>query len=504
MTVEDTRAFDYVVIGAGSAGSAVTGRLVAQTGATVLVLEAGERGADTGSLAEPTRWMENMGAAYDYGYHYEPHRATHDRVLPLPRGKLLGGSGGINGMLWTRGQHDDYDEWAAAGNRGWDYDSVLPLFRRSEDWEDGAGPLHGAGGPVHVERAHGLHPVATALIRAGRSLGLPYLDDATSPAEGVGPSTLNVRDGRRENPWQAFVGPLADEDRLTVATGADARRLTFSRGRCTGVEYAVDGHLSRAVARGEVVLCAGAIDTPRLLMRSGVGPADDLADLGIEAVADLPGVGRDLQEHVLAAGLCLEAAEPLGPLKNNLEGSVAFLRSTGGSARPDLMFVTLQIPFVSPEIGEQYAPPENGFCIFPGLAAPRSRGRLTMHADGSLEIQPNLLAEQADVDALVEAVDIGFELASDPAFADITERWAVPDRRLDRAETAAFVRDAALPYFHAAGTCAMGPVVDEELRVHGVDGLRIADASVMPAITRAFPHATTVMIGEQAGRLLTA
>ncbi|NLU76252.1 choline dehydrogenase [Streptomyces sp. HNM0575] len=504
MTDSDSN-FDFVVVGGGSAGSVVARRLAEETDASVLVLENGDGDADAPSLYDPTRWVENVGSAFDYGYSYTPHPATHDRRHPLARGKLLGGSGGINALVWTRGHQADYDEWAASGNVGWDFESVLPLLKRSEDWEDGESRLHGSGGPVHVERAKDLHPVAAALIEAGQSMGMPYLDDVTVAApEGVGPVTMNIRDGRRVNPWDAYVTPLRNRNRLTVVTGARVQKVVLSGGRCTGVEYVVDGEQVTASALTEVVLSAGAIDTPRLLMLSGIGPAGDLAAAGIETNVDLPDVGQNLQEHPFLASLCFDANGPLPAPNNNLEGSVAFWKSRPDISRPDLMFVSMQIPFVTPEIGAQYTIPEKGFCIAPGLSRPQSRGYVKMREGGELEIQPNLLQDEADIAALADGVEIGFDMANGPGFREIAKRLVAPGSSMTRAETVSFIRDAAMPYFHPVGTCAMGTVVDPGLRVYGVDGLRIADASVMPTIVSSYPHATTVMIGEFASRLLTS
>ncbi|MFJ4989830.1 GMC family oxidoreductase [Streptomyces sp. NPDC088732] len=497
--------FDYVVVGGGSAGSAVARRLVEDTGATVLVLEGGGPVVPAPSLHDPARWVENIGSAFDYGYRYEPHPATHDRPHLLSRGKVLGGSGAVNALLWTRGHRADYDAWAGAGHTGWDFESVLPLFRRSEDWEDGESRLRGAGGPVRVERAKDLHPVASALIEAGMSLGMPYLDDVSpEEPEGVGPTTMNVRDGRRVNPWDAYMGPVLHEERLTVLTGATARELVLTGGRCLGVRYALGGKPAEARADSAVILSAGAIDTPGLLLRSGIGPAADLARAGVGVHTDLPGVGENLQEHPLLAGLCLEPAMELPAPNNNLEGSVAFWRSDPGVDRPDLMFVAMQVPYVSAEIAARCAVPPDGFCIVPGLSRPRSRGRLWLDCDGEVRVQPNMLEVEADATALLRGVDIGLDLASRPGFRRIAGRQVVPEPGATRSEKVAFLRDAAMPYLHPVGTCAMGPVVDAQLRVHGVEGLRIADASVMPEIVSTYPHATTVMIGEFAGALLAA
>jgi choline dehydrogenase len=430
----------------------------------------------------------------------------------LSLGKVLGGSGSINGMLWARGNRADYDAWAAAGNAGWDFRSVLPLFKQSEDWEDGASEFRGAGGPIRVERARGLHPVAAALIDAGQSFGMPYLDDLNVPApEGVGPMNLNVKGGLRCSPVGAYLRPVMGRPNLTVVTEAQVVKVTLSRTRCTGLEFLWEGRRHSAHASREVVLCAGAIHTPRLLLLSGIGPQEELAPLGIAGTVDLPGVGRNLQDHVLLAGLCFEAKYPLPPPRHNLAGSVALWKSRPDLAVPDLEFLPLQVPYVSDEIAARYPMPPNVFSIVPALVRVQSRGELrltTAQPDGPLEIQPGFLAEQADLDALVAGVDLGLDLASQPAYRGLIRRWVAPAERLSRDGTVAFIRRSCLSHLHPVGTCAMGTgreaVVDARLRVRGVEGLRIADASVMPTIPSAPTNAPTVMIGEFASRLLVA
>jgi choline dehydrogenase-like flavoprotein len=511
MTDHLNTAYDYIVVGAGSAGSVLARRLLDTTDGTVMLVESGGPVAGVGSIAEPTRWVENIGGPYDHGYTYDPNPHLDGRSMPLVRGKALGGSGAINAMVWVRGQRADFDGWAAAGNTGWDYDSVLPRFKRSEDWEDGGDGNRGAGGPMPIARARDLHPVAQALIDAGRELGIPYLDDPNVPdPEGVGPINTNVRDGERVTPYQAFVEPVGNDNRLTVLSGARVTRLRLHGMRCTGVVVHTADQLHTVEAAEEVVLCAGAIDSPRLLMLSGIGPGADLRRLGIRTVVDLPGVGRNLQEHPIVAGLCFEAMEEaLAPLNNNLEGTMALCRSGAHADVPDLAFVPVQIPYVSNEVAAAGPIPPNAFCIAPGLMRVRSRGHVRLRSaspDGALEIQSNMLADPADLDALVAGIQIGLDLASQASFRRLIRRWVAPAGPLTPTEAAAFARRSTLPYFHAAGTCAMGlgedAVVGPDLRVHGVERLRVADASVMPEITSANTQAPTLMIAETAADLL--
>src|SRR5262250_3004003 len=491
------RSYDYVIVGAGSAGCVVSRRQVDGTDATVLLLEAGGSDQGVSSLSNPPQWVENIGSRYDWAYRYEPSPHVAGRSIPLALGKVLGGSGSINAMVWTRGHRADYDGWAEAGNAGWDFESVLPLFKKSEDWEDGASEFRGAGGPIHVERAKNLHPVAAAFLDAGRSYGMPYLDDLNVPEpEGVGPMNLNIKGGRRCSPAVAYLRPVMGHKNLTVLTEAPAVKLTFTGTRGTGVDFLLDGELCSVGASREVILCAGAIHTPRLLLLSGVGPHADLEPLGIDPVIDLPGVGRNLQDHLWIMGLCFESRNPLPAANYNLGGSACFWKSRPALDRPDLMVMPWQVPLVSDEIAAQYPIPPNAFVILPCLVRPQSRGYLrlrTADPNAPLEIQPNFLAEQADVEALASCVELGLDLASQPAYGDLIKRCVVPPEPMSRQATAAFVRRSCSSYLHPVGTCAMGPgpktVVDAELRVRGALGLRVADASIMPTIPSANTNA---------------
>jgi choline dehydrogenase len=502
-------AYDYIIVGAGSAGCVVARRLVESTDARILVLEAGGSDAGIATISNPLRWLENIGAAHDYLYQYQPTRHLNNRVIFVPRGKVLGGSGSINAMVWARGHQDDYNGWAAAGNPGWDYQSVLPLFKKVEDWEGGETPFHGAGGPIRIERPTQLHRVDASFIEAAAAYGMPYLEDTNGPRpEGVGPMSMTIGHGRRCNPFRGYLLPVLRRKTLTLVTGAKVLRLNLEGSRCTGLDYLQNGHLVTATVLREVIVCAGAIETPRMLMLSGIGEAGELQKLGVKAKIDLPGVGKNLQDHPLVS-IPFEAREPLGRLTYNLGGSNLYWKSAPSSPRPDLMLVPIQVGIASDEIREKHPIPPDAFSVFVTLVDVQSKGFLKMKSaahDGPLVIQPNLVAELRDLEALAAAVELCLDLAAQSALGKIIKRWVAPPTRPGRNGVIAFIRDACSTYFHPVGTCAMGTgpdaVVDHRLRVYGVEGLRIADASVMPQITTGNTNAPTLMIGEFAAELI--
>ena len=501
--------YDYIIVGAGSAGCVVARRLVENTDARVLVLEAGGSDAGIESISNPLRWLENIGSAHDYLYQYQPTPHLNNRVIYVPRGKVLGGSGSINAMIWARGHQDDYNGWAAAGNTGWDYNSVLPLFKKIEDWEGGETLFHGAGGPIHVENPKDFHRVDASFIEAGISYGMPYVEDTNGPKpEGVGPLSMTIAHGKRCSPFGGYLKPVLNRKNLSLITEAKVLKLNLVGNRCIGLDYLHKDKVVTVTANQEVILCAGAIETPRILMLSGIGDAHELHKLGIKAKVDLPGVGKNLQDHPLVS-LTYEAKEPLGQLTYNLGGSNLLWKSSPAAPKSDLMLVPIQVGIETDEIREKYSLPPNAFSVFVTLVDVKSKGYIKLRSsdsDGPLEIQPNLISETRDLEALANAVQLCVDLAMQPALKNIMKRWAAPANVMSRREIIAFIKDACSTYFHPVGTCSMGvgkdAVVTNQLKVYGLEGLRIADASIMPQIPTANTNAPTLMIGEFASELL--
>jgi len=502
--------YDYIIVGAGSAGCVIARRLIDQTNAKVLLLEAGGSHAGISRISNPLESSLNRGTDQDYAYHYEPTPFVNNRALDLPRGKVLGGSGSINVMVWSRGNKYDYDGWAALGNKGWDYESVLPLFKKIEDWEGGETDFHGAGGPIRVERAKD-HLLGVTAVAAAESFGIPYIKDINGPSpEGIGRGVMNVKDGLRHGPT-AYLDPVMDHENLTILLLARVLKLNFEGTRCTGLDFVQNENTYTVKASGEVILCAGAVDTPRILMLSGIGKSEDLRALGIDTLVNLPGVGENLQDHPILQGLCFEANEPLQPYNGNALSSTIHWKSHYELPFSDLMIFAAQVPIVLPNLARLYPPiPPNSFSLVPALVRSQSRGYLKMRTsrhDGPLEIQGNILADPADVNALVEAVRLCYDLVSKPAFKQLIRNWIIPQHQLDdRKSIVNIIREGVKSYSHIVGTCAMGngkeAVVSDQLLVYGVDGLRIADASVMPKITSCNTQAPTMMIAEFAARLI--
>ena len=526
---------DYVVVGGGTAGCILAARLSENPANQVTLLEAGPPDRDPWIHIPAGYARLSKSRRYDWGYATEPEPELDDRRIAWPRGRVLGGSGSVNGLVFLRGSPHDYDRWAQAGARGWAWEDVLPTFRKIERWSGAPGETRGTDGPIPVSEPRGLSVGAAAFLAGCQAAGFPlHRDINDGPIEGAAPVQMNVRAGRRISTAQAYLRPARSRPNLRVVTGAAAQRVTVANGRATGVVAAMpDGSRVEFTAAREVVLCSGSIATPHLLLLSGVGDGAALAALGIAPVLHRPAVGQNLQDHLIArlsyrtrpAGTLNEitasrlrmaamaigyAVTRSGPMAVGATEATLFARATPGAEEAELQYQFINFSLVP---GAGYVLPSHpGVMVNWGPCRPDSRGTLTLRSADPADrpvIHANYLSAPADQHLMVAGARIGQRIARTPPFAALVEQELLPDPGDDSDEALlAFIRATASTVYHPCGTCRMGSddaaVLDPHLRVRGLDGLRVADASAMPLVPSSNIQPAVMMLAERAAGFIAA
>ncbi len=530
--------FDFIIVGAGSAGCVLANRLSADPATRVCLIEAGQD-----DQAWPTRWKTNtpMGnptllndARFNWEFSYAAEARTGGRAIPAPRGRMLGGSSAVNGMIYIRGHRSDYDAWEAAGNVGWGWDEVLAAFRAHENHEAGSDEFHARGGELNVAPLRQLHPASSAFADAAASLQLRHNADFNgAELDGFGPYEVTQKGGQRWSSARAFLHPVRSRSNLTVLTGCLATSLVIEGGRAVAVDVVRGGARLRLACRREIVLAGGAINSPQLLLLSGIGPAAELRALGIEVRCDLPGVGRNLQDHV---GVPLSVLDPTasayalawrflprlgwnalwyalarrGMFASNVVEAGGFVRTAAGLVAPDVQYVFM----AALKESSRAVPHRPGFLITTTLLRPASRGWLRLASADPAEkpiLTGNFLDHPNDARTLVDGLVLLRRIVAAEPFRRFAGHEILPGAGVtEDADLAAFVHRSLVTIYHPVGTAKMGPaddpmaVVDNRLRVRGVAGLRVADCAIMPSIVSGNTNAPAMMIGERCAHFILA
>lgn len=502
-------AFDVIVCGSGASGSVIARRLSDDPNVNVLLIEAG--GFDyPPSVLDAGRWPENIGSDHDWAFLSEPQANLHGRSLQLSMGKIAGGSTAINAMIWARGHQHDWDHYAAeTGDQSWSYQSVLAIYRDIEDYHGDCDLPRGKGGLVRINQPGSPHPIATAMLDAAQVSGIPTFSSPNGRMmEGKGGcaiSDVRITGRQRHSIFDSYVRPVLGRANLTVLNEAEVYRVVIENGRAVGVDAFSEGQLRRFTALHQVVLSTGAINTPRILMQSGIGDEVELKRLGIPVVQHLPGVGENLQDHLCFPSV-YEYRHEMPAQGNGSEATLYATTEVAGQS-PDVVMCQTEFSFCSPEVAQQGLP-EHGWSIAAGLAQPKSRGRVRLRsADRAdpLHIQLNALSDPADIRVAKAAIELTREVGAAGPLQALTRRQVFPGDiyagDLDR-----FIRDDAVPFWHQTCTAKMGrdsmSVVDGELKVYGIEGLTVADGSVFPRIPTGNTMAPCVVVGERASQIL--
>lgn len=533
--------YDFIIVGAGSAGCVLANRLSKDQANRVLLLEAG--GKDRNPLFRLPMLMGKLfhSGIYNWHYHTEPEPYLNNRSLYWPRGKVLGGTSTINGMIYVRGNRHDYDRWAQMGSTGWSYDEVLPAFRRSEAHIQRDDAFHKTDGELTVCRARGSNPLMDIFCEAGSQAGYPLNDDFNGASqEGFGRYDFTIRKGKRWSTSWAFLRPALGRPNLTVLTEAETSRIVIENGRAVGVEYVKGGAKATAYADRDVILSAGVVNTPKALLLSGIGPAGELKQAGVTPLHDLPGVGKNLQDHVdcVMSWECREPITLFGDLRADKlipavaqgmlfgEGITttfpyeagAFIRSSDNLDAPDIQLhfmpaleKTANLHFPNP-FRKQRVEANHGFTLRVGPVNPSSRGEITLRSANPADtpkIQANYLQSDFDIQTMISGIRLTRDVIAQKAFDKYRGNELAPGPEADTdAELTKWLRATAMTTFHPVGTAKMGndpmAVVDAKLKVRGIEGLRVADASIMPVISSGNTNAPSIMIGEKCAEFILA
>ena len=502
--------FDYIVVGSGASGAVVARRMAENPYNKVVLLEAGGTDLKPSILATQF-WFLNQGTEVDWAFKAEPGHHVNNRSIIQAAGRVLGGSTSINGMVWARGHAHDFDRWAReAGDESWGYQHALNVYKRIEDWHGTPDPeRRGRGGNVFVQAAPEPNPMAPAFVRAAESIGFKAFDDHNGiMMEGPGGAAITnvrIRDGRRLSTSASYLYPVMDQPNLTVLTGAYVHRVIFDGKTATAVQFSWQNEVHIVRAAREIVLSAGALQTPKILMLSGIGDRNDLARFGIETVSHLPGVGRNFQDHPMIAATLWEPQEPTAVRGNAAEANL-FARSRNDLDTPDLHIFHIEVPYLSERTAKYGV--NGAWSINPGLVRPESRGRIKLRSADpreAPEIQANMLSDPRDLEALRKAMEISRELGNSQAMKPFVKREILPGNRRGE-ELDDLIRDGATSMHHPTSSAKMGQddlsVVDSTLKVYGVANLRVADASIMPHVTTGNTQAPCVLIGERMAEIL--
>jgi choline dehydrogenase len=505
--------YDFIVCGSGSSGSVVARRLAENPDVSVLLLEAGGTD-DVPNVIEAIQWHTNLGSERDWGFVDQPNPHLNGRAIPLNMGKVLGGGSSINVMAWSRGHRNDWEFFASeAGDPAWNYESVLNIYRRIEDWQGAPDPKYrGSGGPVYVQPAPISNPIFPAVLEGARAAGIPTFENPNGRMQegpgGCSIQDIRSRDGKRQSIFRSYTFPYMDRPNLTVLTHATVIRLTLEGIQVTGVEIVYNEQVQRISAGLEVVLSLGAINTPKILMLSGIGDEVELRRLGIPRVQHLPGVGRNFQDHFMI-GSIWESEQPLVPSETAC-GAVSLWKSSSSLDKPDIQQLIAEVAIPSAETAARFNPPANSWTIAGVGVSPKSRGQVRLTGPNPLDpvrIEANMLSHPDDLKAAIAVVELCREIGNSRALKPYAKREVMPGN-LKGAELENFVRDAASSTWHQTCSAKMGrdsmSVVDADLKVHGIEHLRIADGSIMPRVTTGNTMAPCVIIGERAGEILKA